>query len=210
MWGTTVFGGAHDNGTVFKITPSGDLMTMYSFCAEAACADGAEPYAGLIEGSDGSFYGATVYGGANGYGVIFSVDSGGGLSTLHSFCQEAGVCADGYFATAGLVQDTNGTFYGTTNYGGTGGGTIFSFSIGSKAFVRALPASGPAGTAVDILGTDLNDASSVTFNGLPAVFQVVSGTEITTQVPAGATTGKIEVVTPGATLKSNADFRVPQ
>jgi len=63
--------------------------------------------------------------------------------------------------------------------------------------------------AVKILGTDLTGASSVTFNGTAATFKVVSSSEITTNVPAGATSGVVKVVTPGGTLTSNAVFQVP-
>jgi uncharacterized protein (TIGR03437 family) len=64
------------------------------------------------------------------------------------------------------------------------------------------------GAAVKILGTNLTGATSVTFNGTAAVFKVVSASLITTTVPAGATTGTVEVTTPKGTLKSNVVFRV--
>jgi uncharacterized protein (TIGR03437 family) len=72
--------------------------------------------------------------------------------------------------------------------------------------VKTLPTSGRLGEAVRILGTDLTGATCVTFNGTPAVFEVVSSSEIATKVPAGATSGKVEVVTPGGTLSSNVSF----
>jgi large repetitive protein len=50
--------------------------------------------------------------------------------------------------------------------------------------------------------------TSVTFNGTAATFTVVSGSEITTSVPTGATTGKFKVTTPGGTRTSNVNFRV--
>ena len=62
LYGTTAFGGAHGWGTVFKITPQGKLTTLYSFCSQVlqgACADGQEPYTGLVQGADGNFYGTT-------------------------------------------------------------------------------------------------------------------------------------------------------
>ena len=62
--------------------------------------------------------------------------------------------------------------------------------------------------AVSILGTNLTGASGVTFNGTPATFTVVSGSLITTTVPAGATSGKVQVTTPARTLSSNVAFRV--
>jgi len=72
FYGTTSTGGAHNNdGTVFKITSSGKLTTLYNFCAQASCADGANPWAGLIQASDGNFYGTTNGGGAYGKGTVF-------------------------------------------------------------------------------------------------------------------------------------------
>jgi uncharacterized protein (TIGR03437 family) len=64
------------------------------------------------------------------------------------------------------------------------------------------------GVAVKILGTSLSGATSVTFNGAAATFIVKSKSEITTTVPTGATTGTVQVVTPGGTLSSNVPFRV--
>jgi uncharacterized protein (TIGR03437 family) len=74
--------------------------------------------------------------------------------------------------------------------------------------VKSEPASGNVGATVNILGTNLTGATSVTFNGTAATFAVVSSSEITTNVPAGATTGEVKVVTPGGTLSSNVSFRV--
>jgi uncharacterized protein (TIGR03437 family) len=74
--------------------------------------------------------------------------------------------------------------------------------------VETLPTSGKVGAAVKILGTGLTGATSVTFNGTAAIFKVVSSSEITTTVPAGATSGKVQVKTPSRTLSSNVAFRV--
>jgi uncharacterized protein (TIGR03437 family) len=71
-----------------------------------------------------------------------------------------------------------------------------------------VPVTGNAGTAVQILGTNLTGATSVSFNGKAAAFTVVSSSEITATVPAGATTGPVRVVTPGGTLSSNVSFTV--
>ena len=109
----------------------------------------------------------------------------------------------------GLAQATNGAFYGTTSGGGThNDGTVFSLSVGLGAFVETVPTSGKVGAKVIILGTDLKGATSVTFNGTVATFTVVKGSEITTTVPTGATTGRVNVTTPNKTLKSNVAFRV--
>jgi hypothetical protein len=62
--------------------------------------------------------------------------------------------------------------------------------------------------AIRILGTDLTGTTSVSFNGTPAAFDIVAATEITTTVPAGATTGQIQVTTPGGALLSSGPFLV--
>ena len=123
FYGTTTGGGASNgNGTVFKITPRGILTTLYSF----AGSDGANPYAALVQGSDGNFYGTTAGGGAsNGNGTVFKITPGGTLTTLHSF---AG--SDGANPYAALVQGSDGNFYGTTQQGGAnnGNGTVFKIT----------------------------------------------------------------------------------
>lgn len=73
FYGTTQYGGAYNQGTIFKMTPSGTVTTLYSFCPQSFCNDGANPYAGLILGSDGVFYGTTFNGGGGGHGTIFSL-----------------------------------------------------------------------------------------------------------------------------------------
>ena len=209
FYGTTSLGGAYGEGTVFKITPDGSLTTLYNFCAQSGCPDGGNPIAGLMQATDGNFYGTTVGGGAYAGGTIFSITSGGTLTTLHSFAY-----TDGSEPTGGLVQGTNGDFYGTTtrsgaNCTGDGGcGTVFSLSVGLGPFVETNPTSGKVGAKVSILGTDLTAATGVTFKGTAATFKVVSKSEIMTTVPTGATTGIVQVVTPGGTLNSNVNFRV--
>jgi uncharacterized repeat protein (TIGR03803 family) len=209
LYGTTSLGGAYNEGTVFKITPSGALTTLYSFCSQSGCTDGENPEARLVQATDGDLYGTTANGGANGYGTVFKITPSGALVTLYSSCSQSG-CTDGEYTLAGLVQPTNGDLYGTTLVGGANnGGTVFSLSVGLGPFVETLPTSGPAGTAVEILGTNLTGATSVTFNGAAAAFTVVSPSLITTTVPTGATTGKVQVVIPNGTLSSNVPFRVP-
>jgi uncharacterized repeat protein (TIGR03803 family) len=258
LYGTTLEGGANNQGTVFKITPSGTLTTLYSFCSPSGCADGVSPFAPLVQATDGDLYGTTDYGGANGYGTVFKItpsgtlttlysfdgtvftyphalvqatdgnfygttqeggtnDSGtvfkitpsGTLTTLYNFCSQSG-CTDGAQPFAGLVQDTNGDLYGTTQIeGANNDGTVFRLSISLRPFVETNPTSGKVGAAVKILGTSLTGATSVTLNGTTATFTVASNTEIKTTVPAGATTGIVEVTTPTRTLKSNVVFRVP-
>jgi uncharacterized repeat protein (TIGR03803 family) len=209
IYGTTVGGGAANEGTIFKMTAGGVLTSLYSFCIESNCADGSEPDAGMILGTDGNFYGTTVYGGANNQGEIFQITPEGAFKVLYSFCSEAG-CADGRSSYSRLIQATDGNFYGATSDdgGGNNGGTFFKLSMGLAPFVETIPASGKVGTQVEILGSDLTGATSVSFNGTPAVFKVDSPTLIVATVPAKATTGKVRVSTPGGELLSNVAFRV--
>ena|SRR5579863_7632481 len=193
-------------GTVFKITPSGTLTALHSFAGYPT--DGSEPLAGLVQATDGNLYGTTYSGGPNDEGTVFEITPTGGLTTLYAFCPQSG-CADGSNPLAALVQDTNGTLYGTTLLGGANGdGTLFSLSVGLGPFVEMQPISGKVGAAVKILGTNLTGATSVSFNGTAATFTVVSSSFIKTTVPAGATTGTVQVVTPSGTLLSNVPFRV--
>jgi uncharacterized repeat protein (TIGR03803 family) len=220
LYGTTYYGGAgayesecpdsEGCGTVFKITPGEPPTTLYSFCSQSGCTDGAGPYAGLVQATDGNLYGTTYYGGASdacdgGCGTVFKISRSGLLTTLHSFDY-----TDGNEPYAGLVQDTNGNFYGTTSGAGAHGyGTVFSESVGLPPFVKTQPTSGMVGEAVKILGANLTGATGVIFHGHWAAFKVVSSSLITTTVPAGATTGPVEVVTPSRTLFSNMPFQVP-
>ena len=210
FYGTTFDGGPSNNcsdgcGTVFKISPAGTLTTLHIFDGS----DGGGPTAGLVQGTDGNFYGTTIEGGTSnncpdGCGTVFKITPGGTLITLHSFDR-----TDGESPYGGLVQASNGIFYGTTEYGGINtDGTVFSLSMGLGPFVKTLPTRGTVGEKVIIQGTNLIGATAVTFNGSAAVFTVVSKTEITTVVPTGATSGKVTVATPHGTLSSNVPFRV--
>jgi uncharacterized repeat protein (TIGR03803 family) len=207
------FYGTANSDDVFKMTPNGKVTTLYTFCSLPNCADGKLPYAGMIQATDGNFFGTTSGGGANSGGTIFEITSKGKLTTLYSFCSQTN-CADGSGPLAGLLQATNGTFYGTTTYGGTVTcsfsqcGNVFSLSLGLAPFVATVPTAGAVGTSVTILGNHLTGTTGVTFNGTAASFTVVSSTEISATVPAGATTGRVKVEAPKGTLKSNTAFRV--
>lgn len=214
FYGTTSYGGANAYyGTVFEITPAGTFSTLYSFCNQLNCPDGALPEAELVQGTDGNFYGTTYEGGANcipaGCGTVFKITQTGKLTTLYSFCSQA-ECTDGSSSRSALVEATSGMFYGTTGSGGTniGAGTVFRESMGLKPFIKTLPVSGNVGSPVILLGNDLAGATAVSFNGKAATFTVVSATEIETTVPTGATTGLVTVTTPKSMLTSNKVFRV--
>jgi uncharacterized repeat protein (TIGR03803 family) len=213
LYGTTYAGGASgdqrvNSGSIFKISLGGTLTTLYSFCANGDCTTGADLKTGLLQGTDGNFYGTQPFAGPNGGGSVFQVTQSGNFTTLHRFCPQND-CPNGATPEAGLAQDTNGKFYGSVADGGTGGGALFTISMGLGPFVEPQTDSGKVGASVKILGTDLTGATSVTFNGIAAAFTVVSASEIEATVPAGATTGMVQVVTPNGTLSSNVSFRVP-
>jgi len=135
LYGTTVLGGASVTnlicdpegcGTVFSLDPgTGTETVLYSFCAQTGCADGTEPYSGLIE-VQGVLYGTTEYGGSADNGTAYSAHSSlGSERVLHSFCSRLD-CADGVYPYAPLI-DVNGKLYGTTQGGGASyGGTVFA------------------------------------------------------------------------------------
>lgn len=112
LYGTNFDGGVNGQGTVFKITPSGTLTTLYSFCGQPFCQDGAQPAAALTEATDGNFYGTTFTGGISGAGTVYRVTPSGSLTTLWSFCSST--CTDGASPYAGLIQANNGSLYGST------------------------------------------------------------------------------------------------
>jgi uncharacterized repeat protein (TIGR03803 family) len=146
FYGSTPAGGSNGDcsggcGTIFKITPSGKLTTLYNFCAKLGCIDGVEPIAELVQATDGNLYGTTTAGGLGfvgdidgcyiydeneGCGTIFRVTDSGKLTTLYRFCAEID-CTDGANPLNGLLQTTDGIFYGTTN--SYSGGTVFSLNL---------------------------------------------------------------------------------
>ncbi len=210
LYGTTYGGGAFKEGTVFKLTPNGKLTTLHSFHNT----DGESPLAGLVQGTDGNLYGTTRLGGSlrgcqfAGCGTVFQITPTGTLTTLHRFLPADG--GDGADVFAGVMQATDGSFYGSTSSGGYSIGIVYKLSVGLSPFVETVPTSGRVGTKVRILGNNLASATSISFNGTSGTFTIISGTYIETTVPADATTGTVEVTTSGGTLKSNVVFRVTQ
>ncbi len=208
FYGVTQSGGAATNdGSVFKITPQGRFTSLYNFCPTTYCGHGSDPV-GLVQGSDGNLYGVTRTGGRDDAGgTIFKITPQGAFSTLHTFCQQS-KCLDGQDPLS-LMQDTNGTFYGTTGGGGAmGDGTVFSLSVGLGPFVQTNPGFGMVGGEIGILGNNLTGTTSVMFNGVAAIFAVESDTFIKATVPSGASSGSIQVTIPTGTLASNFPFQV--
>jgi uncharacterized repeat protein (TIGR03803 family) len=150
---STTGGGAYDDGAVIRLTPSGALTTLHSFCSQGSptihqCLDGAAPY-GVTEGSDGNFYGTTTVGGKFGdqtsEGTAFMLTPSGKLTTLYSFCSQLDPktfgCLDGALPNGGVIEGRDGNFYGTTDVGGANGdpgfGNVFKLAV---SFPTQVPA----------------------------------------------------------------------
>jgi uncharacterized repeat protein (TIGR03803 family) len=160
LYGTTEHGGSgyaedcnpnYGCGAVFEVSPSDGSWkerVLYSFCASSGCPDGEFPKAGLVFDSLGNLYGTTFAGGVNGSGVVFELAHGShGWSeeVLYNFCSIPGDpegCLDGAEPNAGVVFDSNGNLYGTTEIGGAstgaGGGVVFELSPGTLGWEETV------------------------------------------------------------------------
>ncbi|MBZ5665767.1 MAG: hypothetical protein LAO30_14290 [Acidobacteriia bacterium] len=120
LYGTTYEGGSYNEGTVFKVSPSGTVTALHSFGG----GDGANPYlCRVVRDKAGNLYGVTIQGGANGVGTVFKLSPTGTETVLHSFAADG---KDGYRPYASLAIDTTGNLYGTTTSGGASSyGTVF-------------------------------------------------------------------------------------
>ena len=119
FYGTSLAGGASDQGVVFKLNAAGREIILHTFTGGT---DGGYPYAGLVMDEKGNLYGTTYMGGASGQGTIFRVTQGGKETVLYSFTG----AADGGNPAARLLRDKKGNFFGTTYYGGaSNSGVVF-------------------------------------------------------------------------------------
>lgn len=149
LYGTTVSGGASSNGTVFKVTPSGEETVLYSFCSQLSCTDGTQPIAPLVFDAQGNLYGTTWYGGNATYsGTVFKVTPSGTETVLYRFNCTQIYCPDkdGSYPTAGLVFDGNESLYGVTEEGGFSyQGVIFKVTLSGSETVLHRFTSGADG-----------------------------------------------------------------
>jgi uncharacterized repeat protein (TIGR03803 family) len=207
FYSTTQDGGTNGEGTIYQLTTSLGVTILHSF--GALFGDGEYPGAGLLLATDGNYYGSAAEGGKYDDGILFNTTVGGTYTDLYSFNNSSNLLQMSPLSPP--VQNTNGTLYGVTEFGGTDNeGTVYSLNMGLPAFVNSPLFSGKEGAKVLILGQHLTGASKVTFNGMPADFTVKSDTHLSATVPAGASTGYIEVTTGSGVVKSRKVFRVQQ
>lgn len=129
FYGTTQYGGSTlDSGTVFRVTPSGEITKLLTFYGK----NGQGPVAPLLQASDGNFYGTTAYGGKIGLGTAFRMTPTGQITTIFNFSEGGITRPDGIFPSTGLIQTDDGDLWGTTsgNYPWNLG-TVFRISGGS-------------------------------------------------------------------------------
>jgi uncharacterized repeat protein (TIGR03803 family) len=143
LYGTTFLGGAFGFGMVFKVDPTNEETVLYSFTGST---DGGFPFAGLALDGKGNVYGTTEDGGSSFFGTVFRVSPAAQEKVLYTFTGGS----DGGAPGAGLIRDSGGNLYGTTQVGGAAGfGTVFRLnSQGQKtvlySFTGGTDGSGPS------------------------------------------------------------------
>jgi uncharacterized repeat protein (TIGR03803 family) len=134
LYGTTLQGGQHEEGTVFKLDKAGKETILFIF----DLTDGGEPFPGVVSDAAGNLYGTTAGGGLCGYGTVFELDTAGTETVLHNFCG-----GDGAAPASALIWDDAGNLYGTTEVGGSSGGCG---SSGCGTVFEVSPSSGGSWT----------------------------------------------------------------
>jgi uncharacterized repeat protein (TIGR03803 family) len=108
FYSTTYSGGASNLGAVIKINLSDNIsIVLHSFSGT----DGSYPGGGLTLATNGNYYGTTVMGGTNNFGVLYSITTAGTLTVLHNFAGGS----DGEYPYGPPIQATDGNFYGATS-----------------------------------------------------------------------------------------------
>jgi len=211
FYGTTQSGGTGESGVIFKMTSTGTVTVLHNV---DGINDGNLPYAGLVQASDGNFYGVDGNGGASGSsGTFFKITTKGAFSVVHDFD-----VTHGSTPQVAPLQHTNGILYGDTSSGGTGNvspcttgacGVFYSENGTYPAFIKLLPYSGKVGSKIGILGQGFSTSSVVKFNGVTATVASRTGTTyLGVTVPAGASDGLVTVTTGATTLTSLRKFVV--
>ncbi len=235
LYGANQGGGSGNQGGLYELT-SADVFSGFLFLAATNYTVGDSPYSPLMQHTNGTIFGTTNGNGENeAAGVFFSINNS--LPPFISLVTpvpagkegtEVGILGQGFTAssivkfggtaatTTALTGSTfimatvpSGALTGkvTVTTGSTTLSTIATYKI-TPTFKTFTPSSGPVGTSVTITGTGLEQTTKVTIDKIAASFTVVSDSEITATVPAGAGTGKIIVTTKGGSASSSTSFTV--
>jgi uncharacterized repeat protein (TIGR03803 family) len=198
FYGGTTDRGPNGTGTLFKMTTNGVFSTLFAFSPmignSATNTTGAELYAHMTLGPDGSLYGTTYLGGAAAGGTAFRLSTDGDFAVLANF-----VGTNGSEPNAPLTLGPDGNFYGTTVNGGIFGdeGTVFrlttngvlttilSFNYDTPAAPQAGVAFGPDG---NLYGTT-SSSSSTESNAWGSVFRLTTDGVLTTLANFAYTNG---------------------
>lgn len=152
LYGGTLEGGNKGDGVIFRLSLSGKLTVLHSFCSQSRCADGQAPSSGLIEASDGNFYGSTDFAGAYQAGTVFQYAPSGKFTTLYAICDgnSAGNCPQFLSGPYSRMAETSpGTIFQLAN-----SGSVYSF--------------GTSGNNLDITGTTCPSADDCYDQTIPA------------------------------------------
>lgn len=183
LYGVTENGGAHDEGTIYRLAPGGTETILYTFTGGS---DGGDSDAGLVMDKSGNLFGTTPVGGQYQAGVVFELSSGGTYSVLHTFTDGS----DGGYPQDSLLIDRRGNLYGTAITGGAHGlGAVYRISAGGKFRVLYSFAGGSDGiypqarviedAAGNLYGTtDFGGSTNCNGSGCGTIFKVApDGTE---------------------------------
>ena len=121
FYGTTVYCGFNNQGTIWKMTKAGKETILHNFAGGTS--DGCQPQAGVTRDPKGNLYGVTDCGGAYGQGTLYKLSANGVLTVLHSF-----TVSEGFIPIGEVLRIANGTIFGTTFMGGAyEGGTVWQY-----------------------------------------------------------------------------------
>ena len=156
LYGTTSGFGTKSYGTIFTITPAGDLNTLYSFCSGQPCSDGGNPIGGVIQGTNGNFYGTSTGYQVGGYGTVYSLSIG--LGPFVSFIRSSGKIGD----KVGILGQG---FTGTTSV--SFNGTPARFTVRKDTFLTATVPAGATTGFVTVTAPSGVLKSNVPFHVIP-------------------------------------------
>jgi uncharacterized repeat protein (TIGR03803 family) len=171
LYGTTLFGGSFGAGTVYKVAPGGIEIVLYTFQDSS---DGGIPEGGLVLDAKGNLYGTTAFGGSSSAGTVYELVPNGDEKVIYRFTGQA----DGGGPAGGLVRDSAGNLYGTTQYGGNSGvGAIFKVTPeGQETTLYSFaggPSDGVSPFAASLVRDSAGNLYGVTQTGGPSDFGVV-------------------------------------